>query len=300
MTHDQCRATTNTGFSVIRCEQRVGHADSHTTDQYSWPNVQPLQTKQHYTSNALEGVDRDNLIRDLFERIETLEQSTAGGAATDDMFAAQEQRIAQLEERVRGLERAQVYGSGQHDLSALQASIANHLNRALTDIGSGLDTRFTLLTEALRAGGRNAERRHIDTTAKLDAIWTVLGAMAPVIDALGWEEHPEECHGEVCFKSVPDGAQNERASGPPAAVQCDTRFREGQCSGWRGHHGDCAVVPDVWPPEDPDEFECGSNPVPGSSVPPCGRPKGHDGACVSGPSDENGGPFDGPDTQAPV
>lgn len=183
-TPQQCGATTNTGFSVIRCEQRAAHAGSHMTDQYSWPNVQPLQTKQHYTSNALQGVDRDNLIRDLFERIETLEQGTAGGAATDDMFAAQEQRIAQLEERVRGLERAQVYGSGQQDPSALQASIASHLSRALTDLGSGLDTRFTLLTEALRARGRNDEQRHIDTTAKLDAIWNVLAAMAPVIDAL--------------------------------------------------------------------------------------------------------------------
>lgn len=271
-----CGITHPAGHGLGTCNLDAGHDGNHSSGLANWPPA-----RSNYRSDDLAGAKIDDLILDLFRRIEQLEQDTASGAATDDMFAAQERRIARLEQRIRYLERQLSSTPQTYDFSALQASITSHLNRALTDLGSGLDTRFTLLTEALRARGRNDEQRHAQTGAKLDTMWEMLRVMAEAIDRIIPAGHPEECHGEVCFKSVPDGAQTERASGSPAAVRCPAQFREGQCLGYAGHEGECSALPDPWEPqlEDPGEFECGMDPAPGHSMPPCGRPKGHDGPC---------------------
>lgn len=91
------------------------------------------------------------------------------------------------------------------------------------------------------------------------------------------------------MKPEPAPAQTERASGSPAAVRCPTQYREGQCLGYAGHDGECSAVPDTGNSqlEDPSEFECGAESYPGLGHPPCGLPKGHDGAHASGPVDQD-------------
>lgn len=275
MSDDMCRATTNTGFAVATCYLLDGHDGQHDDGSYHWPNVQPLQERgpepcgnvspnrvsrraldaghdgQHgssnsswpqarsnYRSDQLTGAKIDDLLLDLFRRVEQLEQLArpTASCASEEL----RQGLGEVEKRMTRLEQAQVYSTSPHDLSALQASI---------------NTQFERLNGAICMVNSDAQQRNQAMVDRLSAMWDVLAAMAPVIDALGSAEHPEECHGEVCFKSVPDGAQTERASGSPAAVQCSTRFREGQCSGWLGHHGDCAVVPDPEQLEDLEEFQ---------------------------------------------
>ena len=55
-----------------------------------------------YRSDALDGAKTEDLLLDLFRRIENLEQCSAGGAATDDMFVARGERIAALEDVTGG------------------------------------------------------------------------------------------------------------------------------------------------------------------------------------------------------
>lgn len=397
------------------CSMTLGHEGDHQNGQHIWH-----QAQGNYRSTNLAGASHDDLIRDLFRRVEQLEQTSAGGAAVDDMFsgvsnaldnhakkitelrvqvrdleqlarptsscASEELRqgLGEVEKRMTRLEQAQVYGPGPHDLSALQASITNHVNRALTEWGSGF---ASLLTEQHREmegllnrvvaqilgelkpvppvfceapdntgtlhceKGPDHDGRHqsgntswpnpckqphptLNVTCSTVKGHTTEHRSGPVRWVDGQEQyqdlgtvkdngaddlvgHPEECHGEVCVKSAPDGAQTERASGSPAAVRCPAQFREGQCLGYAGHDGDCSAVPAPREPqlEDPEEFEhtsyasldylnrrgvpdgpeeCGNPPAPGSSSPPCGRPAGHTGVCASGPQysgeDEPGEP----------
>lgn len=286
MPDDQCRATTSTGFGVATCYLRAGHKDQHDDGQYHWPNVQPLHTRSREAQWAermqAAGGMRDELILQLFERIETLEQGTAGGAATDDMFAAQERRIVQLEERVRDLERQLSRLPQTYDFSALQANLTTHTNRAMTELGSGLISRWT--------------EQHEQTAERLGAMWNVLAAMAPVIDRMDQAykrsmAHSQDpiTHVELGLDYPEDGAQTERASGSPAAVRCPERFREGQCLGYAGHDGECSAAPGGEQLEDLEE--CGNPPVPGSASPPCGRPAGHTGVCVSGPQPREDSPY---------
>lgn len=280
MTDDQCRATTSTGFGVATCYLRAGHTGQHDDGQYHWPNVQSLRAKsreEQWTERLGDaGGNRDELMLRLFERVEALEQGAANGAATDDRFASTNRAVEalmgsvdRLTRRVRDLEKAQVYNTRLRDLSALQASIENHINRALTKFGRETNTQFERLNGAICAVNDDAQQQYTDMVAKLNSIWKVLAAMAPIMDTLGsaghegvtdLTGHPEECHGEVCVKCVkcvkpvPDGAQTERASGSPAAVRCPERFREGQCLGYAGHDGDCSAVADGEQLEDPIEF----------------------------------------------
>lgn len=122
------------------CSMTLGHEGSHQNGRHTWRHAQ-----ENYRSTNLAGAKHDDLIRDLFRRVEQLEQTSASGAATDDMFAAQArkhshlaQTVGELSKRMTRLEQAQVYGPGPHDLSVLQASIANHVNQALTEFGSQL------------------------------------------------------------------------------------------------------------------------------------------------------------------
>lgn len=217
MSDDQCAATTQTGFGVVRCQLPTEHPEHHTNQQYRWYGGHPEQptpwcgdgsglvggpcvldlghagdhqngAPKNYGSTNLAGAKHDDLILDLFRRVEQLEQTSASGAATDDMFVDTNRAVQNLmksvadhQRRLLGLEQAQVYGPSPQDLSVLQASIANHVNQALTDLGSGLDSRFTLLTEALRAGGRDVERRHREMEGLLNRVVAqILGELKPV------------------------------------------------------------------------------------------------------------------------
>jgi hypothetical protein len=66
-----------------------------------WPDQvtaeEPTEKKViGFLSSALKGAHIDDLIKDLFLRVERLEQTSAGGAAVDDMFAEQSRRIDEL------------------------------------------------------------------------------------------------------------------------------------------------------------------------------------------------------------
>lgn len=284
MSDDRCGATVHMDNSLRVCNMSPGHLGDHRDrDFFTWnPLVQPLQSKSREAQWAelIQAADgnRDELILRLFERVEKLEQGAANGAATDDMFATTNRAVEglaggmdRLTQRVRDLEKAAAYSTGPHDLSALQASIENHINRALTEFGRETNTQFERLNGAICTVNGHAQQQYTDMVAKLNSIWKVLAAMAPIMDTLGsaghegvtdLTGHPEECHGEVCVKCVkcvkpvPDGAQTERASGSPAAVRCPERFREGQCLGYAGHDGDCSAVPGSGNEqlEDPREF----------------------------------------------
>lgn len=315
------------------CSMTLGHEGDHQNGQHIWH-----QARGNYRSTNLAGAKIDDLILDLFRRVERLEEGMNVAASVAKNHAND---MRAWEKRVQGLEQAQVYGPGPHDLSVLQASIVNHVNQALTDLGSGLDSRFTLLTEALRAGGQDAERRHRELEGLLNRVVAqILGELKPVPSVFCGAAHPVES-GRTCVRpeghtaahksssrgsvrlvwnDEPAPAQNERASGSPAAVRCPAQFREGQCLGYAGHEGECSALPDPREPqlENPEEFdhtsyasldylnrrgvpdepeECGNPPAPGSASPPCGRPAGHTGVCASGPQysgeDEPGDPFEG-------
>lgn len=173
------------GSPLARCVFATGHADDHSGGVRVWPNVQSLQERgpvtppRNYRSDQLGGAKWDDLILDLFRRVEQLEQLArpTASCASEEL----RQGLGEVEKRMTRLEQAQVYGPGPHDLSGLHASIANHINRALTEFGSGLDSRFTLLAEALRAGGRDAERRHREMEGLLNRVVAqILGELKPV------------------------------------------------------------------------------------------------------------------------
>jgi hypothetical protein len=337
MSEDQCPATTQTGFGVVRCQMPPGHPEHHTNQSYRWyggypesttppvptcgaltwvsdefgavlcsrqqghggdhaesttgrelrwpladpiPGPEPVTNEptRHYGSNDLAGVSRDDLIHNLFKRVEQLEQSSADGAATDEMFLTTNRTMDHLASGLGEIERR---------MTALERLVS----------GTDLNRQFERLNGAICTVNGEAQERHQEICAGLKFILDVLATMAPVIDSLkpaplkvicGAEElhgmdhcpckldaghdghhycgtvawpnhqapdmtgHPEECHGEVCVKPSP--AQAERASGSP--VQCPTQFREGQCLGWAGHHGECSAVKGSGNPqmEDPAEF----------------------------------------------
>lgn len=252
-----CGVTHPAGHGLGTCNLDQGHDGNHSSGLANWP-----QARSNYRSDQLTGAKIDDLILDLFRRVEQLEQGAANGAATDDMFASTNRSVEglaggmdRLTRRVRDLEKAAVYSIGPHDLSALQTNIENHINRALTEFGSVLNTQFERLNGAICTVNGEAQQRHIDTGAKLNAIWKVIGAMAPIIDTLGSAEH-EWVNEPEPVTHVDTGLDytTERASGSPAAVRCPERFREGQCLGYAGHDGDCSAVADGEQLEDPIEF----------------------------------------------
>lgn len=252
MSDDQCDATTNTGFDLLNCDLARGHDGPHQCAGYSWPNVQPFQAKQNYSSAALAGAKFEDLFLDLFRRIEQLEQRSASA----EMLAEQARRIDELEKRLDTLSRQ----TGQPSPMSVRSTITNHVDRALADLGSGLVSRMA--------------EQHAQISAKLDAMWQVLGAMAPVIDS------PAEpaTHVEPGLDY-----QTERVSGSPAAVRCPTRFREGQCMGYAGHEGECSSIPgDGSQMEDAGEFDvCAVSQRYAAAgrgeVQDCHLPEGHDG-----------------------
>lgn len=275
------------------CTREKGHDESHSDGQSAWP-----QAQKNYQSTNLAGASYEDLIRDLFERIENLEQTSAGGAAVDDMFAPMNRAVVGLQKsaadhqrRLLGLERAQVYGPEPHNFSALQASMTNHTNRALADLGSGLISRLEEVAERITLSLRT------DLAAALDRLDPPKPPSCGDPDQAGlytceladghdgrhvngistWPnwcgaEHPSlevacvlvKGHTTGLHQAAPDtrygrarwaddGAQTERASGPPAAVRCQTQFREGPCLGYAGHDGDCSAVPGEEQLEDPTE-----------------------------------------------
>lgn len=316
-----CGVTHPAGHGLGTCNLDHGHDGNHSSGLAAWP-----QARSNYRSDQLTGATIDDLILDLFRRVEQLEQTSAGGAATDDMFATQERRISQSEKRIQGLERAQVYGPEPHNFSALQASMTNHTNRALTELGSGLISRLEEVAERIMLSLRT------DLAAALDRLDPPKPPSCGAPDQAGlytcelvdghdgrhvngistWPnqcgaEHPSldvacvlvKGHTTGLHRAAPDtrygrarwaddGAQTQFRERTPAAVRCPTQFREGQCLGYAGHEGECSALPDE--PE-----ECGNPPAPGSGFPPCGRPAGHTGVCASGPQysgeDEPGEPF---------
>lgn len=224
MSDDQCPATTQTGFGVVRCQLPMGHPnpEDHTNEQYRWararcaattfvnndvgmvacslreghsgdhiendtgralywPDLPPVapdpgpvtdRATHHYGSKQLAGANRDDLIRNLFERVEQLEQTSANAGAVDHMFGSTNRSVERLasglgeiERRMTALEGA-VSHQGGSDLSALQSSLMNHTNRAMTDLAMGF------------------QERHQEIGARLKAMWDVLAAMAPIIDSL--------------------------------------------------------------------------------------------------------------------
>lgn len=374
------------------CSMTLGHEGDHQNGQHIWH-----QAQGNYRSTNLAGAKWDDLILDLFRRVEQLEQLArpTASCASEEL----RQGLGEVEKRMTRLEQAQVYGPGPHDLSGLHASIANHINRALTEFGSQLgiilDGMRDVLSEHISTnttavlarlapvepvplrvvcaapdntgtlhcekgpdhGGRHqsgntswpnpCRQPHptLDVTCSTVKGHTTdhLAAYDPRYGRVRWVDdqeqyrdlgtvkddgaatqalcgaaHPVESdrtcirpeghtaahksssRGSVrlVWNDEPAPAQNERASGSPAAVRCPAQFREGQCLGYAGHDGECSAVPGSGSPqlEDPEEFdECGKDPAPGHAMPPCGRPAGHSGVCASGPQysgeDEPGEPF---------
>lgn len=233
-----CGATLHNGTSSLYvCQREPGHSGDHQDRNFQWnPMVRPLPEKsreaQWEDRIRSAGGNRDELILQLFERVEQLEQTSAGGAAVDDMFATMNrarQRLAQglgeVEKRMTRLEQAQVYGPGPHDLSALQASIKNHINRALADLGAGLGIRLNAMQDVLT-------RQQAAVLAQLIPEPEPVTHVEPGLDYT-----------------------TERASGSPAAVRCSTRFREGQCLGYAGHDGECSAIQGGEQLEDSKGFE---------------------------------------------
>lgn len=240
-----CPSTTYRGDEPVHCMLNAGHPGNHVLGTWSWPPEGGWSTVSTPPVETL--TDRGP------ERDPGIEQHLTG-RTHDDLFY-------ELFERMARIERLLDPDAGRRsDYSALSSSLTNHFNRALTELGTGIAERHATVVQW-----------QIDTTAKLNAIWKVLGAMAPIIDSL--------VVGEPCV-------QTERASGSPAPERCPTQFREGPCMGYAGHDGDCSTVTYQLPRmEDPEESEeCGRDPYPGQGVPPCGLPAGHDGMHVSGPA----------------
>lgn len=145
----------------------LGHGGDHQNGQHIWH-----QAPGNYRSTNLAGASHDDLILDLFRRVEQLEQlarPTASCASEELRQGLDNLRksAADHQRRLLGLEQAQVYGPGPHDLSALQASIANHVNQALTDLGSGFASLVT--------------QQHRETEGSLNRVVAqILGELKPV------------------------------------------------------------------------------------------------------------------------
>lgn len=91
-----------TRFREGECAGTVGHAGECTVNADDIPSEQERPAPPADPST----MDLMPEIRSMVRRIETLEQGTADGAATDDMFVAQDKRITRLEERLHELRRA--------------------------------------------------------------------------------------------------------------------------------------------------------------------------------------------------
>ena len=130
------------------CSMALGHEGNHQNGRHIW-----RQAQENYRSTNLAGAKHDDLIRDLFRRVETLEQLArpTASCASEEL----RQGLGEVEKRMTRLEQAQVYGPGPHDLSVLQASIANHVNQALAEFGSQLGV--------LLDGMRGMLAQHIST-----------------------------------------------------------------------------------------------------------------------------------------
>lgn len=306
MSDDQCPATTQTGFGVVRCQMPPGHPEHHTNQSYRWyggypdshtppvpactdtiwvsdeigtvtcsrgqghrgdhaesttgrelrwPLVGPVpvpetvtnEPTRHYGSNDLAGVNRDDLIHNLFKRVEQLEQSSADGAATDDMFKTASRAVERL-------------ASGLDEIERRMTALERRASPTRAD--QLMNTQFERLNGAICQVNGDAQQRNQAMVDRLKAMWDVLAAMAPIIDSLkpallkvicgapdgsgeivcGRDQGHDGRHMANGFswpaKPVPD--QAEHASGSP--VQCPTQFREGQCLGYAGHDGECSAV----------------------------------------------------------
>lgn len=162
MSDSQCTATTNTGFSLINCQKEEGHDGLHENDTYTWPNVRPLHStsREECLQRHLTGKTFDQLFFELFQRVENLEQSTADGAATDDMFVAQARKHSHLAQSVGELHARLT------QLEAVQVSITNHTNRAMTDLGTGI------------------QMQHAELMTKIDELREVFAPFLPLMQSL--------------------------------------------------------------------------------------------------------------------
>lgn len=327
-----CTSTAETGFGTAVCAREADHGGGQhiSASGYVWFDAVMREDRDPSIERQLTGRKHDDLFYELFSRLARLEQGRyADGPATDDMISSVRSALGEVERRMTQLEGA---------FGELRAG------------------EFRPALPRRESDQREARQWRIDTTAKLNAMWKVLAAMAPIIDSLagavvepplrpmcGEPDHIGRLHCERepghdgrhtsgnsswpvrcpathpandkrCAKSRghrgphdthpsgwperssttwkdpdPAPAQTERASGSPAAVRCPTQYREGQCLGYAGHDGECSAVPDTGNSqlEDPSEFECGAESYPGLGHPPCGLPKGHEGAHASGPVDQD-------------
>jgi hypothetical protein len=102
--HDECHVT-DKDPAPLRLGQRVAQLEQAMGKMTETTGV---------ITTALDQITQDMGSREahlkyhdsLTSRLDNLEQTSAGGAATDDMFAAQSRRIGQLEERLRVLSAA--------------------------------------------------------------------------------------------------------------------------------------------------------------------------------------------------
>jgi hypothetical protein len=181
----QCTATTfvNSDVGMVACSLTEGHAGDHiendTGRALCWPDLPPVApdpgpVTSRYSSDKLAGANRDDLIRNLFERIEQLEQTSANARAVDHMFGSTNraaERLAgglgEIERRMTALE-----GLGTKDPKALGhvvvgvQQLSRRMDRAMTDLAMGF------------------QERHQETGARLQDIWHVLSAMMPIIENL--------------------------------------------------------------------------------------------------------------------
>lgn len=290
-------------IGTVACSLGQGHTSDHTenttgralhwplVDRCLAPDPEPVTNEptRHYASNDLAGVSRDDLIHNLFKRVEQLEQSSADAGVVDGDLARLINGLGEVKRRVTALERLVS--------------------------GTDLNRQFERLNGAICTVNGGAQERHQETGARLKAMWDVLAAMAPVIDSLkpaplkvicgapdlnghyvceldqghdgrhycGTSTWPREAcgaphpvqSGRTCVRpqghtaahrssssgdvrlvwnDEPAPDQAERASGSP--VRCPTQFREGQCLGWAGHDGECSAVNSSGDPqmEDPAGF----------------------------------------------
>lgn len=114
-----------TRFREGECAGTVGHAGECTVNADDIPSEQEQAPPADPSTSLIPG------IRSMVRRIETLEQGAADGAATDDMFVAQDKRITMLEERLHELRRAYTahVDSPQHaeDIVSLLTQIRDRL-----------------------------------------------------------------------------------------------------------------------------------------------------------------------------
>jgi hypothetical protein len=165
----RCPAVTfvNSDTGMVSCSLREGHSGDHiendTGRALHWPvkpgvpDPEPVTDRatHHYSSNDLAGANRDDLLRDLFKRVEQLEQSSAGGAATDDMFAATNRAIERL---------ASGLGEVERRMTALEGLMS----------GTDLNRQFERLNGAICTVNGEAQERYEGADARARSLQSAL------------------------------------------------------------------------------------------------------------------------------